>query len=60
MTPPNSSAPASADLRPRGRARAPAGISPGYFMVLLDMTVLSVAEPDRSLLSRATAEDRPA
>ncbi|MBC6456644.1 MFS transporter [Actinomadura sp. HBU206391] len=30
----------------RGRARVLAGISLGYFMVLLDMTVLSVAEPD--------------
>lgn len=29
-----------------GRTRALLGISLGYFMVLLDMTVLSVAEPD--------------
>src|SRR5690349_13584467 len=32
----------------RGRRRVLAGISLGYFMVLLDMTVLSVAEPDLS------------
>jgi DHA2 family methylenomycin A resistance protein-like MFS transporter len=32
--------------RPTGRARALLGISLGYFMVLLDTTVLSVAEPD--------------
>jgi DHA2 family methylenomycin A resistance protein-like MFS transporter len=31
---------------PAGRTRALLGISLGYFMVLLDMTVLSVAEPD--------------
>ncbi|MFG1792655.1 MFS transporter [Nocardia sp. NPDC049149] len=31
---------------PTGRAKALAGVSLGYFMVLLDMTVLSVAEPD--------------
>ncbi|KAA2267053.1 MFS transporter [Solihabitans fulvus] len=37
--------PASTD-EPRGRTRALLGISLGYFMVLLDMTVLSVAEPD--------------
>ncbi|GAA2266820.1 MFS transporter [Nonomuraea roseoviolacea subsp. roseoviolacea] len=30
----------------RGRAAALLGVSLGYFMVLLDMTVLSVAEPD--------------
>lgn len=35
----------SADPRPR-RAYTLVGISLGYFMVLLDMTVLSVAEPD--------------
>ncbi|MET8389514.1 MFS transporter [Streptosporangium canum] len=47
MTLLNSPAPVPADPRPgRGRARALAGISLGYFMVLLDMTVLSVAEPD--------------
>ncbi|WP_205304311.1 MFS transporter [Nonomuraea montanisoli] len=32
--------------RARGRAAALLGVSLGYFMVLLDMTVLSVAEPD--------------
>jgi DHA2 family methylenomycin A resistance protein-like MFS transporter len=32
--------------RPGGGARALLGISLAYFMVLLDMTVLSVAEPD--------------
>ncbi|GAA3112983.1 MFS transporter [Streptosporangium carneum] len=32
--------------RPATRQRALLGISLGYFMVLLDMTVLSVAEPD--------------
>ncbi|MCW2918877.1 MAG: putative family transrane transporter [Actinomycetia bacterium] len=32
--------------RPSGRTLALLGISLGYFMVLLDMTVLSVAEPD--------------
>ncbi|MER5321733.1 MFS transporter [Streptosporangium roseum] len=43
----NSPAPVPADPRPgRGRARALTGISLGYFMVLLDMTVLTVAEPD--------------
>ncbi|MEU7895579.1 MFS transporter [Nonomuraea sp. NPDC049152] len=46
MTLVNSPTPVSANLRPGGRARALAGISLGYFMVLLDMTVLSVAEPD--------------
>src|SRR6201991_3181482 len=39
--------PAPARLSPdRARARAAAGIPLGYFMVLLDTTVLSVAEPD--------------
>ena len=43
----NSAAPVPANPRPgRGRARVLVGISLGYFMVLLDMTVLSVAEPD--------------
>ncbi|MFD0735606.1 MFS transporter [Planotetraspora mira] len=37
---------ARAALRPRRRAATLLGISLGYFMVLLDMTVLSVAEPD--------------
>ncbi|TMR97678.1 MFS transporter [Nonomuraea basaltis] len=47
MTLVNSPMPVPATPRPgRGRARALAGISLGYFMVLLDMTVLSVAEPD--------------
>ncbi|MER7008856.1 MFS transporter [Dactylosporangium sp. NPDC000555] len=37
----------SADPRPGpGRRRLLAGVSLAYFMVLLDMTVLSVAEPD--------------
>jgi DHA2 family methylenomycin A resistance protein-like MFS transporter len=39
-------APAPADARPgRTRTRALTGVSLGYFMVLLDTTVLSVAEP---------------
>ncbi|GAA1314573.1 MFS transporter [Pseudonocardia xinjiangensis] len=47
MTFSSSPAPLSASPRPgRGRAHALAGISLGYFMVLLDMTVLSIAEPD--------------
>ncbi|MET7668935.1 MFS transporter [Micromonospora luteifusca] len=46
MTLLSSSAPARADLRQRRRhSTALTGISLGYFMVLLDMTVLSVAEP---------------
>ncbi|MFG1694476.1 MFS transporter [Nonomuraea sp. NPDC049309] len=41
----------------RRRARALLGISLAYFMVLLDMTVLSVAEPDlRSSLRASIAE----
>ncbi|RMI31933.1 MFS transporter [Nocardia stercoris] len=36
----------SPDVSYPGRTRALLGISLGYFMVLLDMTVLSVAEPD--------------
>ncbi|GAA5191055.1 MFS transporter [Rugosimonospora acidiphila] len=47
MTLVNSPSPTPADLRSgRGRTRALIGISLGYFMVLLDMTVLSVAEPN--------------
>ncbi|MEU7766147.1 MFS transporter [Nocardia sp. NPDC049190] len=43
----NTPAPVSSNPRPGGgRTRMLAGISLGYFMVLLDMTVLSVAEPD--------------
>ncbi|MBW8481123.1 MFS transporter [Actinomadura parmotrematis] len=38
--------PSASEVAPAGRARYLAGISLGYFMVLLDMTVLSVAEPD--------------
>ncbi|MFI6784969.1 MFS transporter [Micromonospora sp. NPDC050276] len=46
MTLLSTSAPARADLRQRRRhSTALTGISLGYFMVLLDMTVLSVAEP---------------
>ncbi|MFD0788108.1 MFS transporter, partial [Micromonospora azadirachtae] len=44
MNPPVPS-PASRRER-RARSRSLAGISLGYFMVLLDMTVLAVAEPD--------------
>ncbi|MEU4546986.1 MFS transporter [Nonomuraea dietziae] len=47
MTLVNSPVPVPANPRPRrGSARALVGVSLGYFMVLLDMTVLSVAEPD--------------
>ncbi|MFB9534028.1 MFS transporter [Nonomuraea roseola] len=47
MTLVNSPMPVPGNRRPRrGSARALAGLSLGYFMVLLDMTVLSVAEPD--------------
>lgn len=47
MTLLRSSAVTRAHLRsPRGRSRVLTGISLGYFMVLLDMTALSVAEPD--------------
>ena len=38
--------PTPVSANPRGRAHTLVGISLGYFMVLLDMTVLSVAEPD--------------
>ncbi|MFC0509077.1 MFS transporter [Micromonospora costi] len=47
MTLVNPSPPSAAYEHPTpGRARALTGISLGYFMVLLDMTVLPVAEPD--------------
>lgn len=43
----NSPVPTSVNRRERrARSRPLAGISLGYFMVLLDMTVLAVAEPD--------------
>ncbi|MDR8412969.1 MFS transporter [Nonomuraea sp. 3-1Str] len=38
----------------RGRAAALLGVSLGYFMVLLDMTVLSVAEPDLAVSLRTS------
>ncbi|MGW9209245.1 MFS transporter [Embleya sp. NPDC055664] len=43
LDPPVATPPA---ITSRSRTRALIGISLGYFMVLLDMTVLSVAEPD--------------
>lgn len=50
---PASPAPAPAPT-PARRAVALAGISLGYFMVLLDTTVLSVAEPDLAASLRAS------